>query len=97
MDFFAVYIIPTDDWYILPYEVIGDRDANVYLRPGSKEQKYEKYREAWHLLLEACKGAGPVDIHGCCEETAEESALPQRHRDTEESVRNAAILTVSLW
>jgi hypothetical protein len=97
VDFFAVYIIPTDDWYILPYEVIGDRDANVYLRPGSKEQKYEKYREAWHLLLEACKGAGPVDIHGCCEETAEESALPQRHRDTEESVRNAAILTVSLW
>jgi len=56
VDFFAVYIIPTDDWYIRPYEVIGDRDANVYLSPGSKEQKYEKYREAWHLLLAACKG-----------------------------------------
>jgi hypothetical protein len=72
VDFFAVYIIPTDDWYILPYELIGERDANVYLRPGSKDQKYEKYREAWHLLLEACKGgvAGPIDIHACCGEAA---------------------------
>ncbi len=59
VDFFAVYIIPTDDWYILPYEVIGDRDANVFFRPGCKRQKYEKYREAWHLLLEACR-AQPV-------------------------------------
>ncbi len=75
VDFFAVYIIPTDDWYILPYEVIGDRDANVFFRPGCKRQKYEKYREAWHLLLEACKGAagGPIDIHACCDDAAEET------------------------
>jgi hypothetical protein len=89
VDFFAVYIIPTDDWYILPYEVIGDRDANVFFRPGSEEQKYERYREAWHLLLEACKGAaaGPIDIHACCDEAEEESRSPQRHRDTEKSKR----------
>jgi len=88
VDFFAVYIIPTDDWYILPYELIGERDANVYLRPGSKEQKYEKYREAWDLLLEACRGAaaGPVDIHACCEE---EGCSPRRHRDTERNKRES--------
>jgi hypothetical protein len=35
-----------------------------------KEQKYEKYREAWHLLLDGCKGGseGTVDIQACCEE-----------------------------
>jgi len=76
VDFFAIYIIPTDDWYILPYAVVGNRDANVYFRPGCKVQKYGEYREAWHLLLEASKGRGEgsLEIRACCEEaeTAEE-------------------------
>jgi hypothetical protein len=72
VDFFAIYIIPTDDWYIIPYAVVGERDANVYFKPGMKGQKYEKYREAWHLLLDACRGGGdgPIDIHACCDEEA---------------------------
>jgi hypothetical protein len=77
VDFFAIYIIPTDDWYIIPYDVVGDRDANVFFRPGMKGQKYEKYREAWDLLLDAAKGGdeGTVDIHACCDEgDAEQSA-----------------------
>jgi hypothetical protein len=76
VDFFAIYIIPTDDWYIMPYAVVGDRDANVYFRPGMKEQKYEKYREAWHLLLEACKAKsdGPIDMQACCDEGDAEGA-----------------------
>ena len=70
MDFFAIYIIPTDDWYIIPYAVVGDRDANVFFKPGVKEQKYEKYREAWHLLVDAAKGGaeGLIDIQACCDE-----------------------------
>ncbi len=70
VDFFAVYIIPTDDWYILPYAVVGDRDANLYFRPGVKGQKYGEYREAWHLLANASKGPGdgPVEIRACCDE-----------------------------
>ena len=71
VDFFAIYIIPTDDWYIIPYAVVGDLDANVFFKPGPKGQRYEKYREAWHLLLDACKGGaeGPIDIQACCDET----------------------------
>jgi hypothetical protein len=67
VDFFAIYIIPTDDWYILPYALIGDRDANVYFKPGFKKQKYGEYREAWHLLLDAArsKDHGPIDIQAC--------------------------------
>jgi hypothetical protein len=73
VDFFAIYIIPTDDWYIIPYAVVGDRDANVFFKPGMKGQKYEKYREAWHLLVDACQPTvkGPVDIHASCDEEAE--------------------------
>jgi hypothetical protein len=75
VDFFAIYIIPTDDWYIIPYAVVGDRDANLYFTPGAKGQKYGKYREAWHLLVNAAKGPsdGRIDIRACCDsaETAE--------------------------
>jgi hypothetical protein len=55
------------------YAVVGDRDANVFFRPGMKEQKYEKYREAWHLLVDACQppAKGPIDIHASCDEEAE--------------------------
>ena len=85
VDFFAIYIIPTDDWYIIPYAVVGDRDANVFFKPGMKGQKYEKYREAWHLLLDACKGRaeGPIDIQACGEEEAAAGAR--------EVVRRAAV------
>jgi PD-(D/E)XK nuclease superfamily protein len=70
VDFFAIYIIPTDDWYIIPYAVVGDRDANVFFKPGMKGQKYGEYREAWHLLVDACRGGadGPIDIQACCGE-----------------------------
>ena len=73
VDFFAIYIIPTDDWYILPYELIGDRDANVYFRPGMKRQKYGEYKEAWDLLGKAAQGraSGPLDIHACCDDAAQ--------------------------
>lgn len=77
VDFFAIYIIPTDDWYILPYALVGERDANVYFRPGVKGQKYGKYREAWHLLLNAAKGPErpPLEIRACCDESDAEQGV----------------------
>jgi len=70
VDFFAIYIIPTDDWYIMPYAVVGDRDANVFFKPGMKGQKYEKYREAWHwgVVGGGGGGGGPIDIPACCDD-----------------------------
>jgi hypothetical protein len=69
VDFFAIYIIPADDWYIIPYAVVGDRDANLYFRPGVKGQKYGEYKEAWHLLLNASKGRteARLEIRACCD------------------------------
>jgi hypothetical protein len=84
VDFFAIYIIPTDDWYIIPYGVVGDRDANVFFKPGMKGQKYEKYREAWHLLVDACQppAKGPIDIQASCDEEAE-TRVAKEERDGE--------------
>jgi hypothetical protein len=80
VDFFAIYIIPTDDWYVLPYEVIGNRDANVAFQPMRKAEKYGVYREAWNLLVEACQGGdeGPLEIQACCAEEWEEEAGRER-------------------
>jgi hypothetical protein len=50
VDFFAIYLIPIDTWYIIPYEVMGRTNCTLHFTPGSKRQKYAAYREAWHLL-----------------------------------------------
>ena len=78
VDFFAIYIIPTDDWYILPYELIGNRDANVAFQPVRKAEKYGVYREAWDLLVDACKGEGPLDIQACWEEVEGSHSFSRR-------------------
>ncbi len=69
-DFLAAYVVTENAWYILPEETTWDKDC-VALYPKSPKAKYEKYREAWHLL-----GAGPVpgrvdSIRACAEEVAE--------------------------
>jgi len=69
VDFFALYIVPTDDWYIMPYAAMGRDNRTLHFTPDSDQQKYGKYQEAWHLLLEATKGRGKktIDIRACAE------------------------------
>jgi len=61
VDFFAVYLIPVDEWYIIPYEAVGE-NLTLHFSPKGGRQKYGKYREAWHLLqgdkisIQACAG-----------------------------------------
>ena len=50
VDFFAVYLIPEDQWYIIPYEALGKK-LTVHFTPGGKRQKYARYLEAWELLM----------------------------------------------
>lgn len=86
VDFFAIYLLPTDDWYIFPYSVIGNRPMLLHLYPESKRSKYNKYREAWHLLVDACQppAKGPIDIHASCDEEAET-------RVAKEAIERAAV------
>jgi len=49
LDFFAVYLVPIDVWYIIPYEVAeGNLSLNLTPRKG---HKFSQYMEAWKLLL----------------------------------------------
>lgn len=54
VDFFAIYVIPEDVWYILPAKIITILRSNFLLSPRSPHQKYAAYKEAWHLLKAGC-------------------------------------------
>lgn len=58
VDFFAVYLIPVNQWYIIPYDALGRR-CTLHFTPGGKRQKYARYLEAWELLRQA--GSPPCD------------------------------------
>ncbi len=53
-DFLAAYAVIADAWYIIPAELIPGKKY-ITLYPSSPTAKYEKYREAWHLLREAAE------------------------------------------
>src|ERR1700722_443299 len=67
VDFFAILLIPVDDWYIIPFEVMGRRNSSIHFTPKGKRQKYGEYREAWHLL----KDTG-LTIQACADEEWEQ-------------------------
>jgi hypothetical protein len=53
IDLLIVYVIPFDAWYIIPVEEVS-RIRGFRLGPTRKrphKRNFEKYREAWHLLL----------------------------------------------
>ena len=46
VDFFAVFLIPEDEWYIIPYRALGKK-MTLHFGP---ERKYARFLEAWELL-----------------------------------------------
>lgn len=51
VDFFAVWAAPCDAWYIIPARFIGrDRCVSVFPEAPNTRSKYERFRDAWHLL-----------------------------------------------
>jgi len=50
LDFIAAYVIPADTWYIVPIAAVGAQ-AHLLLAPHRKGSKYDRYKEAWNLLL----------------------------------------------
>ena len=53
IDFLVAYVVPVGAWYVFPVEAVqGLRSLKLF--PGSrrKRSKYEKYREAWDLMVE---------------------------------------------
>ncbi|HUK26312.1 MAG TPA: group I intron-associated PD-(D/E)XK endonuclease [Terriglobales bacterium] len=50
LDFFGIYVIPIDAWYIIPFHAVSNLKAAVSLSPHNSLSKLAPYREAWHLL-----------------------------------------------
>jgi hypothetical protein len=49
IDYFALYVLPKDVWYIFPAKTLAGMSA-VGLSPDRKGHKYERYMENWWLL-----------------------------------------------
>src|SRR5258708_8904717 len=58
VDFFAVWVIPMEEWYIIPYAAMGKRQT-LHFTAGSKRAKRGGQREA------GGGGAGGGDLHHC--------------------------------
>ena len=71
VDFFAILLIPVDEWYIIPFEVMGRTNTSLHFSPEGMRQKYGKYREAWHLLRDT-----GLTIQACVDPAFEEVAPP---------------------
>jgi hypothetical protein len=55
-DFLAVYIMTHKQWYLIPTKAIARNRWTVTLFPAhNSKSKYEKYRDAWHLLRQGPK------------------------------------------
>lgn len=53
IDFVAVYLIPEDVWYIVPYDRMAGKNGrrcSIHFTVGSKREKYGDCKEAWWLL-----------------------------------------------
>ena len=50
IDFFAVYIIPKDVWFIVPIDVAMRTPGSLTFSPHLERSKHARYKEAWHLL-----------------------------------------------
>ena len=79
-DFLAAYVVPADAWYIIPARLIHGKGC-LTLYPNSPKAKYERYREAWHLMREAIatkeEAAETKEDASAVEEPAEPERLPR--------------------
>ncbi|MGO9128000.1 MAG: group I intron-associated PD-(D/E)XK endonuclease [Terriglobales bacterium] len=63
IDFFAIFIVPEEIWYIVPVRMaLAAGYKTLCLTPSRKENRYEVYREAWHLLRSRRFGAGGSQV-----------------------------------
>jgi hypothetical protein len=66
IDFFVVYIVPENVWYVVPIEIAESQKIMCFNPSSRGKAKYEKYREAWCLLDCSRKARGWKDIPVLC-------------------------------
>lgn len=50
VDFFAIFVIPDEAWYIIPMARLRRTRSQFYLNPQNPRNRYFEFLEAWHLL-----------------------------------------------
>jgi hypothetical protein len=52
IDFFVVYIVPLDIWYVIPVSLVTPVLGICFYPTGCRSDggRFEPYREAWHLM-----------------------------------------------
>ena len=51
-DLLAAYVAPERAWYIIPVRMFAPANhLSLYPQNAGSQGKWERYREAWHLLL----------------------------------------------
>jgi PD-(D/E)XK endonuclease len=53
VDFFAIFVIPDEAWYIIPLAQLTRARTCFFLNPRNPKNRYFRYLEAWHLLKAA--------------------------------------------
>lgn len=66
IDFFVIYIVPENVWYVVPIEVAEGRQSLSFSPSSRRNPQYEKYREAWCLLDCSRNVRGWKDIPVLC-------------------------------
>jgi len=50
IDFFALYVIPADTWYIIPFKAASHSKGSISLSPHNSLSKHACFHRAWHLV-----------------------------------------------
>jgi hypothetical protein len=63
IDFFAIFVVPEEIWYIVPVQAaLATGNRTLCLTPSRKRNRYEMYRNAWHLLGQRAWGTGGSSV-----------------------------------
>ncbi len=54
VDILAAYVFAEDAWYLIPIRAVGRRKMITLCPHRPSRRRFEKYREAWHLLGPPC-------------------------------------------
>ena len=50
VDFVVGYVVPENAWYVIPVSKITGTTSALFPHKPRSRGRYEKYRDAWHLL-----------------------------------------------
>jgi len=80
IDVLAAHIAPLNVWYVLPVQALAaGTSLRLYPEGGCERARFEKYREAWHLLGETTEEVVAPDAGMTADESAsEERSLLER-------------------